>query len=564
MILRDYQEKAFDSTFEAWQTSDRTLAVMPTGTGKTVYFGHVIDRVLKDNPGKRAMVIAHREELLDQAMDKIGKISGRSIEVEQADRRANESSMWDRAEVIVSSVQTQNANMFNGDRRMARFDPREFCLLVIDEAHHAVAQTYLRLIDHYAQSPNLKVLGVTATPDRRDEKALGRVFESVAVNYEMVDAISDGWLVPVKQLFVQCEHLDFSKCRTTAGDLNGADLARVVEEEYAIHEVVTPLVEIMGDRRTLLFAATVNQAERMMEVINRHKPDAARLVTGKTPKLDRRELLDGYYNGEFQVLCNVGVATEGFDVPGVEVVAIARPTKSRALYAQMIGRGTRPLESLAYLLNDYDKPRRVEMITGSDKPNVLVIDFVGNSGKHKLINSVDILGGKYTDEVLARAAKIIEKEGDGQDVKEAIEKAVEDIKKARERRRREPVKAESKKWSATEVSPFDLFKMAPLRQYGWEIDNPPTEKQANFLAKQGIDVTDLSKGACSQLIGECIRRRERGLCTYKQAKTLDKFGEDPNTRFEDVNAAFDRIKARGWRKKKKLVTVDYGDPFDDG
>ena len=360
MKLRSYQEAAVDGIFEAWRSARSTLLVQPTGTGKTVTFAHVINRM----PMGRALVLAHREELIVQAADKIARVTGAKPDTEMAEMRADHG-MFGKARVVVSSIQTQCAGR-NGDTRMKRFDPQEFGLLVVDEAHHATAPTYRRVLEHYGQNQDLKILGVTATPDRHDEEALGQVFDSVAFDYELLDAIRDGWLVPIHQRSVVVDGLDYSGVRTTAGDLNGADLARVMEYEETLHGIAHPTVELAAGRKALVFAASVAHAERLCEIFNRHSTGCARFVTGTTPKDERRGMLADYAAGKFQMLVNVGVATEGFDEPGIQVVVMARPTKSRALYAQMAGRGTRALPGLVDAHEAADARRAA--IAASAKP----------------------------------------------------------------------------------------------------------------------------------------------------------------------------------------------------
>jgi len=206
---------------------------------------------------------------------------------------------------------------------------------LVHNCHHAPAATYRRVIDHYKQNKNLKVLGVTATPDRKDGRAMGQIFNEVAYSYDIRDAIDDGWLVPIEQQSVFVKSLDYSEIKTTAGDLNGKELAGVLEFEENLHAIASPTIELTGSKKTLIFAASVAQAERLTEIINRHKPDQARFVYGKTPKETRREMFKAYADHRFQYLVNVGVATEGFDDPDIECVVLARPTKSRAFYTQM-------------------------------------------------------------------------------------------------------------------------------------------------------------------------------------------------------------------------------------
>ena len=243
MDLRPYQSAASDAIFAEWRENHSTLVVMPTGGGKTILFADVIRRMFP----RRALVLAHREELIFQARDKIQRVTGLQADVEMGEYRA-EGGLFDAARVVVSTIQTQCSGG-DGGGRMGKFDPQRFGVLIIDEAHHATSQSYRRVIDYYRTNPALKVLGVTATPDRTDEEALGQVFQSVAFDYDVLDAINDGWLVPIEQQMVHVEGLDYSSIRTTAGDLNGGDLAAVLEAEKNLQQMASASLQIIGRRR---------------------------------------------------------------------------------------------------------------------------------------------------------------------------------------------------------------------------------------------------------------------------------------------------------------------------
>src|ERR1700728_3765408 len=214
MKPRDYQQRAVDSISDEFSLRQSTLLAMATGLGKTVVFAFAINQLSK----KKCMVIAHREELIFQARDKILAVTGETPQIEMADARAVDGIFQCR--IIVASIQSLIAG--NGHRRFERFNPSEYDLIVVDECHHAVAASYRAVLDHFLQNKSCKVLGVTATPDRADEMALGQIFDSVAMDYEINDAIESGWLVPVMQQYVTVKDLDLSQCRTTGGDLNGA------------------------------------------------------------------------------------------------------------------------------------------------------------------------------------------------------------------------------------------------------------------------------------------------------------------------------------------------------
>ena len=552
MQLRPYQEEAYHCTLEKFKTVDSAICVLATGLGKTVYAAHLINHFRESG---RIMIIAHRAELIYQADNHIQEICDVESDIEMGAEWATSFEEF-KADVVISTVQTQVAGREGG--RMTRFDPNEFSLLVIDEAHHAPAATYKRIVEYYKQNPALKILGLTATPDRKDKKAMGQIFEEVAYAYDIRDGIDDGWLVGIEQYSKYLENLDYSQIRTTAGDLNGKDLATVLEYEEIPHAMVDGIMEAAGDKKTLVFAASVPQAEIMTEIFNRHnrKPNSARFVSGKTPKDIRRVMFKDYANKAFQYLVNVGVATEGFDDPGIECVAIARPTKSRTLFAQMIGRGTRPLPGIVDLYSGVVERR--EAIAASAKPILEVIDFVGNVGKHKLIGPADILGGRYTDEVVELAKKNAELDSDKSktpvDIVTELQKAEREIAKrhqmAEDAIARDHLLLRAK-YSTAKINPFNVLDIDPKKEAPWHKGRTPTNGQIKYLEKCGVPIDGLTFTHASQIIDTMIKRREGGTCTYKQAKVLQKFGFDATEMsFKKAGVTIGALAKVGWQKWK--------------
>lgn len=546
--LRDYQLRAVEGVFADWQTVPSTLVVSPTGTGKTILMCGVVRRAFP----MRTMILAHRQELILQAADKVRRFVGLDVEIEMGEAKAAEGGLFGGAPVVVSSIQTQNAGG-EGNGRMSRFDPSQFAVLIVDEAHHATADSYRRVIDYYrAGNPDIRILGVTATPDRADEQALGQVFDAVAFDYEILDAINDGWLVPVTQRTVEVNGLDFSGIRTTAGDLNGRDLAEVMEYEENLHRIATPTMEIAGARKALVFAASVAHAERLAEIFQRHGKKAT-WVCGTTPKDERAAMLADYAAGKYQIIVNVGCLTEGFDDPGVELVVIGRPTKSRALYAQMVGRGTRILPDVVEgVVNSQHwvlptPELRRQAIAESRKPHVEVLDFAGNAGRHKLMTCADILGGKEADEVVERAAKKAREGGAPVDVREALDEAAREIdeERRREAARRARLTARAT-WEAQTVDPFDVLAIHPTRAKGWENGKQLTAKQADLLRKQGIEPEGKPYHECKQILDELFRRWDGNLCSFKQAKHLQKYGLPTDLTRDQAKAVLDGI----WGKRQ--------------
>lgn len=548
---RQYQNDCRASVATEFKEVNSTLVVIPTGCGKTIVFAAVANDMFP----RRTMVLAHRQELIWQAKQKIESVTGLAVEVEMGEFRANQSSgLFGRAHIVVSSIQTHVAGG-DGAGRMGKFDPMDFSLLIIDEAHHATASSYRRIIDYYRTNPKLKVLGVTATPDRVDEIALGQVFETVAYDYEILDAIHDGWLVPIDQQMVHVEDLDFSNVRSTAGDLNGADLAAIMEQEKNLQGVAGPTMEIIGDRRALVFTASVKHAETLSSIFNRHRAGMSAWVCGKTDKDERNKINADFDSGKIQILCNCGTHTEGYDSPGVEVVIMAKPTKSRSLYAQMIGRSTRPLPGIVDGPETPDERR--EAIASSRKPSCLVVDFVGNSGKHKLVTTADILGGKASEEAIDRATMFARKTGKPVRMNVAIdeqEEILREEKRLAEEARKNKIVAKST-FSTKFIDPFDVLSIKPQKPRGWDSDKVLTEKQNAFLRKFGVDPDGLEYAPAKQLIGEIMHRLDAKLCTLKQAKILKKYGYDVNMSYDQAHATIDALAANGWRKPANIPQV---------
>jgi len=545
-VLRDYQEQAVAKTLESFGTHQAVLCVLATGTGKTVIASHVAKHFSDKG---RILLLAHREELIFQGQKTLEQVTGSHPEIEMADSWANRS-LWGR-NIVCSTYQTQIAGRDGG--RMNRFDPSDFVLVIADEAHHAVSASQRKVLDYYRQNPNLKVLGLTATPDRFDEEALGQVFQDVSFEFDILDGINGGWLVPIQQQAVYVEGLDFSNVRTTAGDLNGKDLAAVLEYEQNLHEMTTPILDLCGDKKTLIFTVTVAQAERMAEILNRHKPESAEFVTGETPKDYRRKLFEGYAAGQFQYLVNVGVATEGFDEPAIQYVVMGRPTKSRSLFAQMAGRGTRPLPGIVDGLPDAQA--RQAAIAASGKPFVSIVDFVGNAGRHKLMHATDVLGGKYSDEIVELATRNAEKSSKPVDIATELVKAEREI--ARRARMREEARARAKlklrsQYTTSNINPFDVLDIVPCRVPRWYKGRPITSRQKNCLEKFGVNIPeDLSFVHASQLIDTLIKNRQAGKPSYKQARVLRRNGYNVDTMsFQDARQAIDELAANGWRRPR--------------
>jgi hypothetical protein len=263
--------------------------------------------------------------------------------------------------------------------------------------------------------------------------------------------------------------------------------------------------------------------------------------------------------GSFHILTNVGVLTEGFDEPGIEVVAIARPTKSRALYAQMIGRGTRPLPGVVDALDSADERRAA--IRDSRKPQVEVLDFVGNAGLHKLMTTADILGGSYGDAVIERARrKARDAKGDAVDMRRMLDEAQAELERQKQEERRRADAATRRaltpkaKYSIASVDPFDLLDLRPPREFAWQKGRKPSEKQIDFLRRNGVDnAAGLTFAEASQLIKAIFARRNEGRCSVRQAKLLKKYGYPADCTAAQASEIISALEANNWQPLESIA-----------
>ena len=508
-MLRPYQQVAIDRALASHKEGRKPIIVMATGCGKT----HVFTEYAK-MASKRCLIIAERAEIVIQNYRK-ADVACDSAAIEMADSWSPETTMFP-PRVVSASIQSLCSN-WKGDKRMHRFNWREFGLIVIDEAHHAAAGRYQQLLDHVRhENPDICILGVTATPDRRDKKSLACSFDHIAFKYEINEAVRDGWLVPIRSKLVQVNSLDFSSVRITAGDLNAGDLGRVMEFEKNLHAVATPTLEMMGARQTVVFCSSVKQSERLAEIFNRHRPEIATHVDGKTPPDERAEIFERFRKGEFQILCNCNIATEGWDCPPVSCIVMARPTTSRALYTQMVGRGTRPMVQLDNESADF----RNQQIEDSMKPDCLVLDFVGNGCKHSLCSSIDVLVPDLDERVRDRVQRKL------QDEDEVTEEKIREVEadELEEWRRREITAQVT--YDTRNLNPFTLLGIKPQKQSAYTNNNPLTEKQQFVLHKNGVQTQNLPANQQRQALNKIFDRRRKGLATLKQMALLAKRGHD--------------------------------------
>ncbi len=320
--LRPYQAEAKQAILSAWDEGYRkTLLVLPTGCGKTVVFSSVTENQV--DKGHKVLIMAHRGELLQQAADKLKESSGLDCVLEKAESTSLGSFM----PVTVGSVQS-----LAQPKRLAKFPPDYFQDIIVDEAHHCLSDSYQRVLSHF---PEANVLGVTATPDRGDKQTLGQYFDSQAYEYSMSQAIRDQYLVPIKAQMIPLE-LDIAKVGVSNGDYAVGEIGNALEPY--LEQIAQEMSHYCKGRKTVVFLPLIATSQKFCRMLNDVGLSAAE-VNGNSE--DRSEILSDFEAGKYDVLCNSMLLTEGWDCPSVDCIVILRPTRVRALYQQMVGRGMR-------------------------------------------------------------------------------------------------------------------------------------------------------------------------------------------------------------------------------
>jgi superfamily II DNA or RNA helicase len=475
LVLRLYQQQAVDGIFAAWREFNRVLVVVPTAGGKTLIFAFIAWLRLQFG---RVLVLAHRDELLDQARDKIFRAVGLSTDKEKADDYADMA-----AGIVVGSVQTLSRN-----HRLRRFPRNHFSTVIVDEAHRTLAPSYQVILEHFSDA---KVLGVTATPDRGDKRSLAAYFEKVAFEISLTELIKAGWLCPIKVKTVPLA-IDIRKVSMRAGDYSEEDIALAIEP--LLQELAQAIKEHAPGRKSLVFLPLVRTCYQFAEILREHGL-AAEAIQGESS--DRKEILERFRNGETQLLCNAMLLTEGYDEPSIDCVVCLRPTAIRSLYSQQVGRGTR---------------------IHPGKENLLLLDFLWLSREHNLVRPAALIARDEVEQAQieaqfgAAAGDLLAAEGLASAEREATLKA-----RLEERRHDKGSEVDllelANQWHAP-----DLLNYSPT--FKWERAEP-TAKQIDVLRRNGVDLALVrDRGHASALISALFAHLETIPATAKQKRYL--------------------------------------------
>jgi superfamily II DNA or RNA helicase len=524
MELRKYQQESINSIQEEWNNGrKRTLLVLPTGCGKTVVFTKLAEEMVKQ--GKRVLILAHRTELLEQASDKLFKITGLKTALEKADSTAIGS--WCR--VSVGSVQT-----LQRDKRLNQFPKDYWDVIIVDEAHHILSDGYMKVMKYFDVA---NILGVTATPDRSDMRNLGSYFDSLAYEYSLVQAIKEGYLSKIKALTIPLS-LDLSNVSMSAGDFKASDVGTALDPY--LEQIADEMVKQCADRKTVVFLPLVKTSQKFRDILNAKGFRAAE-VNGESK--DRAEVLQDFEDDKYNVLCNSMLLTEGWDCPSVDCVVVLRPTKVRALYSQMVGRGTR---------------------LHPGKEELLLLDFLWHTERHELCRPAHLIC--ETPEVAQKMVENMEEQtGVMLDLEDMEVKAAEDVVAQREEALAKQLE-EMRKRKRKLVDPLqfemsihaeDLSNYVP--NFGWEMA-PASDKQIKALEKYGILPDEIGNaGKAALYLDRLHKRQSEGLTTPKQIRFLEGrgFKDVGMWQFDHARNMIDRIAANGWRLPAGVRPSEY-------
>jgi len=518
MELRPYQAEAVGSVIKKWGDHNKLLLVLPTGTGKTIVFSKIIQHM--NNMNQRCLILAHRDELIRQAQDKLKRSTG----LDSAIEKAGETAIGSFFPVTVGSVQTMMQ-----DKRLAQHRPDDYSVIIVDETHHILADSYQKVLKYFNGA---KVLGVTATPDRGDKKNLGKYFDDLAYEYDIRQAIKDGFLCEIKAQTMPID-INMKGVRTTAGDYNARDLGSAIEPY--LEQIADKMKEHVMGRKILVFLPLV-RTSKIFEAMLQDRGFRPCHIDGKSE--ERKEILHMYNQNRYDVICNSMLLTEGYDQPDIDCVIVLRPTQSRSLYAQMIGRGTRVCPSKDYLL---------------------ILDFLWNSERHKLCHPSCLIA---EDDEIAQVMTEKAKKGGRFGLQELEHSAKTDAQAQREASLARYLDA-NKHRKGKSVDPMAwgiLIDNEDVTGYettwGWE-KQECTQKQASTLQKYGFDTHKMTKGYASKILDGIFSRMEKDLASPKQVMLLQKFGYSDFSKmtFKEASANIDRIAKNGWsrdfRKEKR-------------
>lgn len=537
--LRPYQESAVNYVENELLNSNNRSAIIvrSTGLGKTIIIAALVEKELER--GGKILILAHRNSLLEQAHDKIKKACG--IDCSFEGKKGGDE------RVVICSIQSMSR-----DNRLYKYNSNDFTLIIVDETHHIKSPSYEKVRNYFEFA---KLVGVTATPVRGDGHDTREDFDVEAPIYTTEQAIEDGYLTPVHVAKIPLE-IDISRVHMQGGDYSAKDVGNVLDRY--LERIAIKSSEYIKGKKTIIFTPLVKTAEKLAEIFNEKTDLKADYVSGE--RKDSDDIMKAFENEEFDVLINSLLLTEGYDYPALDCVINLRPTRSKGLYVQMIGRALR-------------------LFPG--KTHATVLDFLWQDNGRGRLNAQDALMENSDEFVRAEMEKYLleGEEYDYQTLKEKAEKSAIDAREAAladaiekanamseymsEERRNilfQLTEYAKRKAMETGVSPLNIYatviksprvrvkyhclsaKMVKVKIEDKVLDDfgismyeclmgdsteqePPTNKQLSFLEKFKIPVGyAVSKAHARFLIESLIERKELNLGSYKQVELLKRRG----------------------------------------
>ena len=519
MKLRPYQAAAIQAILSVWAMGERrTLISLPTGTGKTIVFSQIAKEIAEE--GYRVLILAHRGELLKQAMNKLKLVTG----IEGALEQGQCTSIGSDAKIVIASVQSMMQ-----DKRLAQFSTDYFNYIIIDEAHHSLAPSYQKILAHFQDA---YVLGVTATPERGDERNLLEYYDCIAYEYTLEQAIKDDYLCPIKAQMIPLK-LDISQVKIANGDFAVGQLGESLDA--FLYQIAEEMKIYCKDRKTVVFLPLIKTSQKFCKILRKAGFKAAE-INGQSE--NREKILRDFDKGKYQVLSNSMLLTEGWDGPSVDCIIVLRPTRSHTLYRQMVGRGTR---------------------LHPGKEELLLLDFLWITSQHDLchpscLTSIDAAEQEQINEM-------IKNNKEGNDIFAAKQKVLHGMQRnLEEQLLKELRKTRNYKSSLVQLIDYacgiESEELIYLHSEKEEKSTFLTEEQCVILTSCVIDATSVQNEEIAEKAIQILHERAKeGLATPKQIRRLEYYGFRKIGTWSKKKAfqIIKRIAANGWNLPDELA-----------
>lgn len=500
------------------------MIMAATGLGKARMLGAIAADLAEQ--GKTTLIVAHRRELVDQLVATVELVSGISPAVEMAERRIRQ-----QTPIMVGSIDSLRARLSRG----LKVD-----VVMPDELHHYAAKTWKETIKSYGAS----IVGCTATPKRLDGAGMKSIVDKCVFKMGIQEGIKQGYLVPVKAQSICIKSIQLDNVPVVNGDLQASALE--VEVVKGIEAIVQDVLRRASERKGICFWPGIKSAELAAERFRANGAKSAALSNRTSPG-ERKAIIAAFRKGEIQYLNNVMVLGEGFDCPDASLIVMARPTQSVAVFTQALGRCTRTVANIdaPWLANEYAHAERRAAIAVSAKPDMLFLDYAGVTEKHDLVTPADVLGEPLDKATRKAVRKEMQASGKAEDPMDALFRAKKAMTPA--------VKAQLR--VSLDESTVDLFsalsKPGHQPKKWFDCVSAPQFQALSAMGFTADEVNSLDRKGAKKLLDKLSKKRKAGLSTWKQVKSLVRYGADPRladtASITAASKALDYLSKSGWR-----------------